>query len=87
MDSWPISMDSSMIHGNRPDVAAATHRRTQARGWTHRRTQARDWKRAREQVAAVTCDEAAVEADIVRRLYGDPACRRLAHDTRRHVSS
>ena len=70
-------MDSSMIHGNGAAVAAATHRRTQARSW----------KRVREEAATVTCDEATVEADIVRRLYGDPACRRLAHDTRRHVSS
>ena len=39
------------------------------------------WQRACEHVAALTCDEVAVEAEVVRTLYGDPSCRRRAHDT------
>jgi hypothetical protein len=39
------------------------------------------WQRACEHVAAPTCDEVAVEADVVRALYGDPSCRRRAHGT------
>jgi len=39
------------------------------------------WQRACEHVAALTCDEIEVEADTVRALYGDPACRQRAHAT------
>jgi hypothetical protein len=39
------------------------------------------WQRACEHVAALTCDEVAVEAEVVRALYGDPSCRRRAHGT------
>jgi hypothetical protein len=44
------------------------------------------WHRACEHVAALTCDEVAVEAEVVRTLYGDPSCRRRAHSTRGRVS-
>ncbi len=39
------------------------------------------WQRAREQVATLTRDEVAVEAQVVRTLYGDSACRRDAYGT------
>ena len=39
------------------------------------------WQRAREQVATLTRDEVAVEAQVVRALYGDPVCRRDAYGT------
>jgi hypothetical protein len=39
------------------------------------------WQHACEHVAALTCDEVAVEAEVVRTLYGDPSCRQRAHDT------
>ena len=39
------------------------------------------WQRAREQVARLTYDEVAVEAQVVRALYGDPVCRRDAYGT------
>ena len=38
-------------------------------------------QRACEHVAALTCDEMAVEAEVVRALYGDPSCRRRAQGT------
>ena len=40
------------------------------------------WHRACEHVAGLTRDEVAVEADVVRALYGDPAGRQRAHATR-----
>jgi hypothetical protein len=39
------------------------------------------WQRACEHVAALTCDETEVEADVVRALYGDPAGRQRARAT------
>ena len=42
------------------------------------------WQHACEHIAVLTCDEMAVEADVVRTLYGDPSCRRRAHATRGH---
>ncbi|HTQ69088.1 MAG TPA: hypothetical protein VMI13_10395 [Solirubrobacteraceae bacterium] len=39
------------------------------------------WQRAREQVGLLTRDEVAVEAHVVRTLYGDPICRRDAYGT------
>ena len=39
------------------------------------------WQRARERVATPTRDEVAVEAHVVRALYGDPVCRRDAYGT------
>ncbi len=39
------------------------------------------WQRAREQVATLTRDEVAVEAHVVRALYGDPVCRRDTYGT------
>jgi len=39
------------------------------------------WQRAREQLATLTRDEVAVEAQVVRALYGDPVCRRDAYGT------
>jgi len=44
------------------------------------------WQRAGRHVAPPRCDEVAVEADVVRTLYGDPSCRQRAHNTRRHIS-
>jgi hypothetical protein len=40
------------------------------------------WHRACEHVAGLTYDEVAVEANVVRALYGDPAGRQRAHATR-----
>ena len=42
------------------------------------------WQRAREQVAALTYDEANVEASVVRVLYGDPSRRHRAYATAGH---
>ena len=39
------------------------------------------WQRAREQVATLTRDEVAVEAQVVRALYGDPVCRSDTYGT------
>lgn len=39
------------------------------------------WQRACSQVSALTCDEVAVEAEVVRTLYGDPSCRQRAYGT------
>lgn len=39
------------------------------------------WQRAREQAATLMSDELAVEAQVVRTLYGDPVCRRDAYGT------
>jgi hypothetical protein len=39
------------------------------------------WQRAREQVATLTRDEVAVEAQVARALYGDPVCRSDTHGT------
>ena len=39
------------------------------------------WQRAREHVATLARDEVAVEAQVVRALYGDPVCRRDAYGT------
>ncbi len=40
------------------------------------------WQRACENAVALTCDDAEVEAEVVRTLYGDPSCRHRAHSTR-----
>jgi hypothetical protein len=42
------------------------------------------WQRACEQVLALTYDEANVEADVVRMLYGDPSRRHLLYATADH---
>jgi hypothetical protein len=42
------------------------------------------WQHACEHIAVLAGDEMAVEADVVRALYGDPSCRRRAHATRGH---
>lgn len=39
------------------------------------------WERAREHVATLAGDEVAVEAQVARALYGDPACRRDDYGT------
>jgi hypothetical protein len=39
------------------------------------------WQRACEHAAALTFDEVAVEAEVVRTLYGDPSCRQRVHGT------
>ena len=39
------------------------------------------WERARGQVATLALDDTAVEAHVVRALYGDPLCRRDAYGT------
>jgi hypothetical protein len=42
------------------------------------------WQRACEQVSALTCDDAEVEASVVRKLYGDPSRRHLLNATVNH---
>jgi hypothetical protein len=42
------------------------------------------WQRACEQVSALTYDDANVEADVVRMLYGDPSRRHRAYATAGH---
>ena len=42
------------------------------------------WQRACEQVSALTYDEANVEADVVRMLYGDPSRRQRDYATAGH---
>ena len=42
------------------------------------------WQRACEQVATLTYDEANVEADVVRTLYGDPSRRHRTYATHGH---
>ncbi len=42
------------------------------------------WQRACEQVLALTYDEADVEANVVRMLYGDPSRRHLLYATAGH---
>jgi len=42
------------------------------------------WQRACEQVSALTYDEANVEADVVRMLYGDPSRRHREYATAGH---
>lgn len=39
------------------------------------------WERAREQVAALSRDNAVVEAEVIRAIYGDPDCRHRAYGT------
>jgi hypothetical protein len=43
------------------------------------------WQRACEHVAVLICDDAHVEADVARKLYGDPSCRQRAHGTSGHL--
>jgi hypothetical protein len=43
------------------------------------------WQRACERVPALTYDEADVEADVVRLLYGDPSRRHRDHATASHI--
>jgi hypothetical protein len=45
------------------------------------------WQRACEQVLALTYDEANIEADVVRMLYGDPSRRHRAYATAGHENS
>lgn len=40
------------------------------------------WQHACEIAVALTCDDAEVEAEVMRTLYGDPSCRHRAHRTR-----
>jgi hypothetical protein len=42
------------------------------------------WQRACEQVSALTYDDADVEANVVRALYGDPSRRHRAYATAGH---
>jgi hypothetical protein len=44
------------------------------------------WQRACEHVAALVRDDAHVEADVARKLYGDPSCRQRAHGTSGRLS-
>lgn len=39
------------------------------------------WERAREQVAALSRDNAVVESEVIRAIYGDPDCRHRAYGT------
>ena len=39
------------------------------------------WERAREHVAALSRDNAVVEAEVIRAIYGDPDCRHRAYGT------
>lgn len=47
------------------------------------RIPARTWARFRDPIATAPRNDASVEADVMRKLYGDPNSRRLAHDTSR----
>ncbi len=40
------------------------------------------WQHACENAVALTGDDAEVEAEVMRTLYGDPSCRHRAHRTR-----
>jgi hypothetical protein len=39
------------------------------------------WQRTGRHANPPICDDIAIEADVVRALYGDPSHRRLAHNT------
>ncbi len=39
------------------------------------------WERAREHAAALSRDNAVVEAEVIRAIYGDPDCRHRAYGT------
>lgn len=44
------------------------------------------WQHVGGHVAPARRDEVAVEADVVRTLYGDPSGRQRSHNTRRHIA-
>ncbi len=45
------------------------------------------WERAREHVSALSRDNAVVEAEVIRAIYGDPDCRHRAYGTSAHAGS